>query len=390
MRSAGLLSLAVRFPTRRVDNDLWRVHHPEMVAEADRGALGTLWAAKDRSLAFDRAMEPYLSDPFRGAKERRWLDEGEPASSLELPAAREALELAGLSPSDVDLCIVSSFFPDQWDTGNAAGLARELGLSGVAFNLESACSSAHLALQTACGLVAAGRARRALCVTSCSYSRVTPATNPLSFANGDGAAAFVVGEVPEGRGMLGGYARHTGETRGAVYMTCEGEEGGEPAMRMRVDRTANRLLRETAEPVLRECVRGALDDAGVGIDEVRFFAVNTPTAWYADFCADVLGVDRRRTISTHALYANVGPVLMPVNLLHGAHEGRFGEGDLVLLYSIGSVSSAAATVLRWADCALGALPPPSESLPSAADTPRAGAGARPRGARLDVFDARCG
>ena len=379
MNAAGPISLAVHYPRRLVGNDTWRVEHPEMVADAERGSHGRLWASAGRELRFDRAMAPFLSDPFRGVRERRWLEPGQSVLSIEVPAAREALEIAGLAPSDVDVCISSSFFPDQWDTGNATWIARELGLRCAAFNQESACSGSNLALQTASALVAAGRARHVLCVTSCSYSRVTPVTNPLSFANGDGAAAFVVGRVPEGRGLLGAYARHTGETCGAVFMECVTDPHGVPSMQMRVDRSANRLLRETAEPLLLECVGAALKDAGKRLEDVRFFVFNTPTAWFSAFCTDALGVDPARTISTHHLYANTGPVLMPTNLLHAAHERRFDVDDLVLLYSIGSVSSAAATVLRWSECALGALPPPSSSLRR--ESRAAPAGAR----RLDPF-----
>ena len=140
MNAAGLVALAVRYPLRLVGNDTWRLNHPEMVADAERGACGQLWASADRELRFDRAMAPYLSDPFRGVRDRRWLEPGQPVLSIELAAAREALEVAGLAPRDVDLCICSSFFPDQWETGNAVWLARELGLRGSAFNLESACS----------------------------------------------------------------------------------------------------------------------------------------------------------------------------------------------------------------------------------------------------------
>jgi 3-oxoacyl-[acyl-carrier-protein] synthase-3 len=373
VRSAGVVSLAVHYPRRLVDNDTWRVGHPEMLEQAESGAHGRLWASDRRELRFDRAMAPYLSDPFRGVRERRWLEPGQTALSIETAAAREALAVAGLAPDEVDLCLCSSFFPDQWDTGNATWLARELGLRGAAMNLESACSSSNLALQTACAWVAAGRAKNVLCVASSSYSRVTPETNPLSFANGDGAAAFVVSRVPDGQGLLGAYARHTGETCGAVYLECSADAAGAPSMQMRVDRSANRVLRETAEPVLLECVAGALDDAGLRLEDVRAFVFNTPTAWYSAFCADALGIDAAKTISTHALYANTGPVLMPTNCLHAAHAGLFGPGDVVLLYGIGSVSSAAATVLRWSDCALGALPPPSSALRAASASRAAGA-----------------
>ena len=73
MKPAGIVSLAVRYPERLVDNDTWRPGHPELVAAAEESSLGRLWSPGGRELRFDRAMAPYLADPFRGARERRWL-----------------------------------------------------------------------------------------------------------------------------------------------------------------------------------------------------------------------------------------------------------------------------------------------------------------------------
>ena len=44
-----------------------------------------------------------------------------------------------------------------------------------------------------------------------------------------------------------------------------------------------------------------------------------------------------------------------MNLYRAAASGRLKPGDLVLLYTIGSVSSAGALVMRWGDVALGGL-----------------------------------
>jgi 3-oxoacyl-[acyl-carrier-protein] synthase-3 len=49
---------------------------------------------------------------------------------------------------------------------------------------------------------------------------------------------------------------------------------------------------------------------------------------------------------------------MPVNLHHSAHAGRIKSGQVVVLYAIGSVSSAGAVVMRWGDVALGPEPAP--------------------------------
>ncbi|MHC5772099.1 MAG: 3-oxoacyl-ACP synthase, partial [Nostoc sp.] len=67
-------------------------------------------------------------------------------------------------------------------------------------------------------------------------------------------------------------------------------------------------------------------------------------------------------IDLHKRYANIGPMLPLVNLYHGAEAGRLRENDLVLVYTIGSVSNAGATVMRWGDVALGPAPAPPVSF----------------------------
>ena len=95
-----------------------------------------------------------------------------------------------------------------------------------------------------------------------------------------------------------------------------------------------------------EAVCRAAARAGVDLAEIDHFVFNTPLAWYARFCARVLGADPSRTLSVYPLYANVGPALLGLNLLHAAHWREFRPGDLVLLYTVGSVSSCSASVLR--------------------------------------------
>jgi len=124
----------------------------------------------------------------------------------------------------------------------------------------------------------------------------------------------------------------------------------------RANSLANRMARDTAEPYLRQCVAGALDRANLALRDIDFFVFNTPTAWYAAGCARVLGIGADRYTSVYPRYANIGAALMPATLLHAAHEGRVKAGDRVLLYSVGSTSTAAAAVLRWGDVALAPLP----------------------------------
>ncbi|MGA9525580.1 MAG: 3-oxoacyl-[acyl-carrier-protein] synthase III C-terminal domain-containing protein [Myxococcaceae bacterium] len=358
---AGLISLAVAFPPVIRVNAYWEQRHPEMVGSAKERALARVWNANGAPAddPFAVAMSPYLSDPYRGTLARRFLAEGQTALDLEFEAATKALTAAGLSPGDIDLTMVSSFLPDQPGVGNAAFLAKRLELRGNAWNFESACAGAMVGLQNACAQVKAGFAKRVLVVVSCSYSRVLDETDTMIWSVGDGAAAFVVGEVPEGEGVLSVHGLHTAETCGAMEYHLEPDPSGRVNHRMRASQSGGKALRETAAPYLVECAEGAMAKASISsVNDVDFFITTTPMAWYSKFCASVLGYDLRKTIDTHACYANTGPVMVPTNLHAAASAGRLHRGDTVLLYAVGSVSSRSAAVLRWGDVKLGPSPDP--------------------------------
>src|SRR4029434_9546371 len=74
--SVGMKSLALSFPAQIRTTACWRESSPALVADEEKRTLARLWKsnAKTKELdAFEHAMAPYLSDPFRGARERRVL-----------------------------------------------------------------------------------------------------------------------------------------------------------------------------------------------------------------------------------------------------------------------------------------------------------------------------
>lgn len=379
MIAVGLRSLAVRFPRAIRTNDHWRQRYPAVVADAEERTLARLWKPDGDTAArpFDEAARPYLQDPFRGAVERRVCGDGEDSLTLEREAARAAVEAAGLDLEEVDLLIASSFRARHVGTGNAAFLARDLGLTCNAFNLETACTGAVASLQTAVGLVRAGLYRRVLVVVSCTYTLDTDEQDTLSWFMGDGAGAFVVSEVAPGQGYLGGSFVHTGNTCDAfAYRPTVDPQTQAVRMRIVAGPKTGLILRQTSAGYVRRCCFGALQEAGLTTDDIRCFVFNTPTAWFAEFAAQVLGVAVERAVNTNPLYANIGPALTTANLHFAARTGRIAPGDAVLIYAIGSVSSAGAVVLRWGDVALG--PDPDRVYDRPLPTPLGPRATRPR------------
>lgn len=356
MSGAGMTGLAVAFPKRRLGPEYWHQKYPKLTAEAAGRSLSKVWSpptATSKAALFDSAAAPYMSDPFRGARDRFFLGEGEDSRTLELQAAREVLVAAKLSPADIGLMIVTSFLPQNVAVGNAAWLAGQLRLEGEAFNLESACAGSMVAFALACQLVRSGVHRRILVVTSCTYSRIVDESDTLSWSVGDGATAFVVEQTEDGVGFLGGKTVHTAGTCNVMYTAPTIGPEGNAVLRMGPGVNSAAVLRESSEPVLRTCVTGALGSAGLELDQIDFFITTTPTAWYSKFCGDVLGYPQSKTVNLHPFICNVGPVMVPASLHHAATLKQIRKGDRVLLYAIGSEAQASAAVITWGDVALG-------------------------------------
>jgi len=136
-----------------------------------------------------------------GVKSRRYAG-GENVSQMAAAAARDALKMAGLKPSDLDAIIGASSAPRQVIPCTAAFVQRELDApdgKSACFDINATCLSFVFALQTAAHLINAGVYKTVLIFSSemASFSR-----NPRQWESavlfGDGAAAAVLTATPEG------------------------------------------------------------------------------------------------------------------------------------------------------------------------------------------------
>lgn len=359
----GIRSIAVSFPSVIRTNDYWREKYPELVAQAEEQNLAKLFSANNSTSTneFTQAMMPYMKDPFRGSVERRVLGTGESSLSLEYRAACDALKAADLSIDQVDLMLVASIFPEEIAPGNAAFLSQKLGYSGAAWNVEATCSSAMVAIQTADAMVKAGLYHNVLVVVSNTYTRFVDEQDSFSWFLGDAGGAVLVGKLEANQGILGTKILNTGNTCGAFFNEFIMEEQNKVKMFIRAGNNAGKVFSESSN-VIRTCCEGAVTEAGLTLDQIDFFAFNSPTAWYVDVCARKLNIDPQRTINLHSQYANIGPVLPIANLYHATHAGKIKENDLVLVYTLGTSSNVVAMVMRWGDVVLGPTPAPSKSL----------------------------
>lgn len=360
--SIGIRSLTLSFPETIRTNAYWRENFPHLLPKTrKRRRRGAATMGNENSDIWSRAVAPYLGDPFRGARERRLLRGKESGLALECQGAKEAIALAGLSPEDIDLALVSPLFPDRLGPGHAAYLSRAIGLYCPAWNIESTCASALIALQSARAFIKSGIYENILVVVSHFGSNATDNTDSLSWTLGDGAGAFIVSPVPGDEGILGVAIAPTTETCDAYrYELADNSKGKTQTLARTGDNAI--ALAETAADAARSCCQKAAETAGINLAEIDFFAFNTPTAWYADVCARALGIDRDRVLNLYPRYGNIGPVFPLANLERAVRQGKISQGDRVLIYANGAAATATAAIVRWGDTVLGTPPAPPRAV----------------------------
>lgn len=358
-QSVGIKSLAISSPSVKRTNDHYRNKYPEKVAQAEQETLAQVFSTNKytpNSGDFDRAMQPYLSDPFRGAVNRYILGKDESSLTLETKAAKEAIKAGGFNPKDIDLMLVASMLPEQIGIGNAAFLINQIGLNCPAWNIESMQSGALVGLQTASAMVKSGEYRNVLVVVSCTYSRNLSEEDSLSWIAGDGAGAFLVGCQELDRGIISTKVINTTDTNNAYCYSIVKELQKNPQIRLQANKNMSQLISNHSAKFIVESCKGAINQAELTFSEIDFFVFSTPFAWFAELFITTLNIDPKLTLDMHPHYGNIGAALPIANLYYAAKLGKIKEDSLVLLFSIGGSSTAAATVMRWGDVALGAAP----------------------------------
>jgi 3-oxoacyl-[acyl-carrier-protein] synthase-3 len=288
-----------------------------------------------------------------GIRERRYAGEDESTATLAVAAGAAAIKSAGLHPDAIDLLVIATATPEQPIPHTGAFVGDGLGLRCGSFDLNVGCAGFIYGLVIGSALLQAGNLTHVLVVGAETLSRVAdPRDRGTCILFGDGAAGVVLAPTTDsGPGILGWDLGCDGSAASLLGIPAGGSRL--PATTETVDEGLH-YIKMQGQEVFRRAVRAVVESAKLALDrsnvtaaDVDWFVPHQANLRIIEAAANRLGIDRARTIVNIDRYGNTSAASIPLALAEAADDGRFRDGDLVLLSGFGAGMSWGSALVRW-------------------------------------------
>ncbi|MCM2295916.1 beta-ketoacyl-ACP synthase III [Rhodoferax sp.] len=280
-----------------------------------------------------------------GIRARHFAAAGVVSSELALPAARQALQAAGVQAEDIDLIIVATSTPDMVFPSTACILQGKLGVKGgAAFDVQAVCSGFIYALTIADSLIKSGTASKALVIGSEVFSRILDfkdRTTCVLF--GDGAGAVVL-EASTEPGILATDIHADGSYTNILCVpghVCGGSILGDPLLRM-----DGQAVFKLAVGVLEESARAVLTKAGKTDADIDWLIPHQANIRIMQSTARKLKLSMDKVVVTVDQHGNTSAASIPLALDTAVRRGQVKPGQTLLLEGVGGGFTWGAVLLK--------------------------------------------
>ena len=273
-----------------------------------------------------------------GISKRHVAADGERSGDMGLAAARQALDMAGKQPGDIDLIIVATTTPDQVFPSVGCLLQNRLGIhnGGAAFDVQAACAGFVYAIDVANRYFRTDGAQCALVVGAETFTRIIDWDDRNTcILFGDGAGAVVL-EASSEPGIIATYLHADGKYHELLNVPAGVSANyaqileGEAYTRMQGSEVF-----KWAVKALGDIVVETLEQSGYRKEDIDWLVPHQANIRIIQATAKKLGLGMDQVIVTVDRHGNTSAASIPLALDEAVRDGRIQRGHRIIMEGFG-------------------------------------------------------
>ena len=289
-----------------------------------------------------------------GMKQRHISSPTESLSQLSAQAAKNAIAMAGLEPTDIDLIILATSTPDDL-FGSASKVQGLIGAKrAVAFDLTAACSGFVFALITAAQYIRTGVYKNVVVIGADVLSRwVDWSDRTTCVLFGDGAGAVVCQGTETSDRLLAFEMYSDGSQNNCLNLAYQSQSksitegitaelGGYESVTMN-----GKEVYRFAVAKVPEAIGKAMFRAGLSIEDIDWLLLHQANQRIMDAVAKRLKLPKEKILSNIAEYGNTSAASIPLALDAAVREGKVKPGDTIAASGFGAGLTWSAAIFQW-------------------------------------------
>lgn len=297
-----------------------------------------------------------LCKMLTGCETRHYVADGEYSSDLAYKAGKQALENAGIDPSEVDALLFCSVTHDFAEPATANVVADKLNVrNAFVFDIKNACNAFISGVDVADSFIKSGKAKTVLVVSGEAMSRWTKfdyddkkemmQRAPVTLSLGDGGGAFVLQaeESDTPNGILKTYFHTYSEKWKNNVVWGGGVMYPRDPEKMYIPGTTKEII-DMQVTAVSEAFPKIFGATGLTLDDVDCLVPSQVAKWVATNVIKEMHMNPEKVISVVEKYGNVGASNIPLATYEAVSTGKLKKGDTVLFYG-GAVGISAGAIL---------------------------------------------
>lgn len=287
-----------------------------------------------------------------GIHTRRIAGKGEENYRLASKAAMSALDMAGLSPMDIDLIIVATMSPHMGMPSCACFVQSEIGAyKAHAYDMNAACSGFLYALDMADKYICSNPDMNILVIGSETLSaHVNWQDRNTCILFGDGAGACVVTGRENGPGIVDSHLCSDGRLWKLLFM--HSPESLNPDIVQEDNdgchiRMIGRDVFKHAVKAMEEAVTQLLIKNSITINDVDLMIPHQANIRILNKLMERLNVTKEKVYINVDKYGNTSAASIPIALDEANRQGLIRRGDLLLFCSFGGGFTWGSLLMHW-------------------------------------------